>query len=260
MAQNSSIEWTEATWNPTTGCTRISPGCAHCYAERMASRLQAMGQERYRNGFDLTLQEDVVELPLRWKTPRLIFVNSMSDLFHDGVPVAFIQRCFDVMRQASHHVFQVLTKRPKRAAELAGILPWQENIWLGTSVETARYTSRIRVLQGISARVRFLSIEPLLGAIPSLPLDGIHWVIVGGESGPGARPMQPEWVCQIRDQCLNNKVPFFFKQWGAFGADGEKRSKKANGRVLEGRVWDDLPVTWRQGHGVIRQPRGLPAA
>jgi protein gp37 len=260
VAQNSSIEWTEATWNPTTGCTKVSPGCAHCYAERMAIRLRAMGQERYRNGFELTLQEDVVTLPLRWKTTRLIFVNSMSDLFHDRVPFAFIERCFDVMCRASHHVFQILTKRPKRAAEFANDLPWRDNIWLGTSVETARYTTRIADLQGIPARVRFLSIEPLLGAISSLPLDGIHWVIVGGESGPRARPMQPEWVREVRDQCLHAEVPFFFKQWGAFGSDGVRRSKKANGRLLEGQVWEDLPVGWHRGQGAVSLPLNEPTA
>ena len=245
MAQNSSIEWTEATWNPTTGCEKISPGCAHCYAECMATRLQAMGQGRYRNGFALTLQDDVVELPLRWKTPRLIFVNSMSDLFHRGVPTEFIQRCFSVMREASHHVFQVLTKRPQRVAQLSNDLPWSDNIWLGTTVETEKYTDRIDILRSIPARVRFLSVEPLLGAIPNLRLDGIHWVIVGGESGPQARPMRSAWVRQIRDQCRDACVPFFFKQWGTHGADGVKRSKKANGRELDGRCWDDFPVVSR---------------
>ena len=250
MGQNSSIEWTEATWNPTTGCTKISPGCAHCYAERMAIRLRAMGQQRYRNGFELTLQDDIVELPLRWKKPKLIFVNSMSDLFHQEVPVGFIQRCFGVMQTAARHVFQVLTKRPERAAELANELPWCENIWLGTSVETAKYTERIGQLRRVPARVRFLSIEPLLGPVPRLALDGIHWVIVGGESGSSARPMQADWVRQVRDQCLQSRVPFFFKQWGAFGADGLKRSKKANGRELDGRTWDELP-----GNSTQREPR-----
>jgi protein gp37 len=218
----------------------------------MASRLQAMGQERYRNGFDLTLQDDVVELPLRWRTPRLIFVNSMSDLFHNKVPTHFIQRCFAVMRQASHHVFQVLTKRPQRVAQLSDSLPWRENIWLGTSVEMEKFTARIDILRSIPAQVRFLSIEPLLGALPSLRLDGIHWVIVGGESGPQARTMQPAWVRQVRDRCQDAGVPFFFKQWGAHGPDGVRRSKKANGRELDGRYWNELPVAWGQGHGPIR--------
>ena len=241
MAQNSSIEWTEATWNPTTGCTKISPGCSHCYAERMAIRLQAMGQQRYRNAFQLTLQEDLVELPIRWKKPRLIFVNSMSDLFHDDVPTEFIQRCFDVMQRASQHVFQVLTKRPERVAGMADNLPWSRNIWMGTSVESERYTDRVDALWGIPAAVRFLSLEPLLGPIDPLPLDGIHWVIAGGESGPGARSMRPDWVRQIRDQCIHTQVPFFFKQWGAFGPDGLRRSKKANGRELDGELWNEMP-------------------
>ena len=241
MAQNSSIEWSEATWNPTTGCTKISPGCAHCYAERMAFRLRAMGQDRYRNGFELTLQDDIVELPLRWKKPRVIFVNSMSDLFHDDVPPEFIQRCFEVMQQADQHVFQVLTKRPQRAADMADQLLWSQNVWMGTSVESDRYTERINILRQIPAAIRFLSIEPLLGPIRDLPLDGIQWVIVGGESGAGARPMQAEWVRQIRDQCVSEDVRFFFKQWGAFGADGVRRSKKSNGRELDGEIWNELP-------------------
>ncbi|REJ91780.1 MAG: phage Gp37/Gp68 family protein [Planctomycetota bacterium] len=241
MAQNSSIEWTEATWNPTTGCTKISPGCSHCYAERMAFRLRRMGQPRYRNAFRLTLQEDLVERPLHWKKPRLIFVNSMSDLFHVDVPAEFVQRCFNVMQQASQHVFQLLTKRPERAAEMAEKLCWSHNVWLGTSVESQRYTGRIAALRDIPAAVRFLSLEPLLGPIDPLPLDGIQWVIAGGESGPGARPMQPEWVRQIRDECTTMEVPFFFKQWGAFGPDGVRRSKKANGRELDGQVWNEMP-------------------
>jgi protein gp37 len=243
MAENSSIEWTEATWNPTTGCTKVSPGCTHCYAERMAIRLRAMGQERYANGFKLTLQDDVVELPLKWKRPRVIFVNSMSDLFHRDVPEEFIERCFDVMRRASQHTFQVLTKRPERAAEMAPQLCLGGNVWLGASVESEKYMERARVLQKIPAAVRFLSLEPLLGPLLSIPLDGIHWVITGGESGPDARPMNPAWARSIRDQCLKAGVPFFFKQWGAHGEDGLRRSKKANGRELDGCVWDQLPRT-----------------
>ena len=234
MAQSSSIEWTEATWNPVTGCTKISPGCKNCYAERMAKRLKAMGQVRYRNEFRLTLQRDVVEVPLGWRRARMIFVNSMSDLFHKDVPAEFIARCFSVMEEASRHTFQVLTKRPERALELAKGLSWPENIWLGTSVESADYVGRIRTLVKIPAAVRFLSLEPLLGPIPRLPLAGIDWVIAGGESGPGARPMERAWVRQIRDRCLAYSVPFFFKQWG--GAQ-----KKRAGRVLDGRTWNEMP-------------------
>ncbi len=184
MAQSSSIEWTEATWNPVTGCTKISPGCKHCYAERMAIRLQAMGQERYRDAFTLTLQPDALVAPLSWKKPRTIFVNSMSDLFHKDVPIAYIRQCFDVMERAPQHTFQVLTKRPERAAELANNLSWPRNVWMGTSIERADYTWRVECLREIPAHVRFLSVEPLLGPIPRLPLSEIHWVIVGGESGP----------------------------------------------------------------------------
>ncbi len=234
MAQASSIEWTEATWNPVTGCTKISPGCAHCYAERMAKRLRAMGQPRYRNGFRLTLQPDVLDVPLRWKRPRMVFVNSMSDLFHKDVPAEFIAKCFAVMQSASQHTFQVLTKRPRRAAELAGRLPWPANVWMGTSVETASYVPRIFPLRKTPARVRFLSLEPLLGPIPRLPLEGIGWVIVGGESGPRARPMQPRWVFQLRDRCVEAGVPFFFKQWGGV-------HKCKSGRELDGRLWSEMP-------------------
>jgi protein gp37 len=235
MAQASSIEWTESTWNPVTGCTKISAGCAHCYAERMAKRLQAMGQGRYHNGFRVTLQPDVLDLPLHWKRPRMIFVNSMSDLFHKDVPTTFISKCFAVMQQASHHTFQVLTKRAGRALELARHLPWANNIWMGTTVENADYTHRVDALIRIPAAVRFLSLEPLLGPIPRLPLKDIHWVIVGGESGPAARPIDPSWVLQIRNQCTAHNVPFFFKQWGGI-------HKSRSGRELEGRVWEQRPV------------------
>ncbi len=241
MAQNSSIEWTEATWNPTTGCTKVSPGCANCYAERMSNRLKAMEQPRYGNGFKLTLQEDIVELPLKWKKPRVIFVNSMSDLFHDDIPSDFIKRCFDVMAQASQHKFQVLTKRPERVFDLASKIEWSDNVWMGTSVENSKYVNRVRILQQIPAKVRFLSVEPLLGPVARIPLKGIHWVIVGGESGPKSRPMDIEWVRKIRDRCVSADVPFFFKQWGAFGEDGVRRSKKANGRELDGRIWSEMP-------------------
>lgn len=234
MAQTSTIEWTEATWNPVTGCTKISPGCKFCYAERMAHRLQAMGQERYRNAFRMTLQPDALETPLRWRAPRVIFVNSMSDLFHKDVPFEYIRRCFAVMEEASQHTFQILTKRPERVAELGDELPWPANVWMGTSVENAEYVSRVTSLRAVPAKIRFLSVEPLLGPIGRLPLKGIHWVIVGGESGPGARPMKIEWARQIRDQCNAKNVPFFFKQWGG-------PNKKRAGRLLDGRTWDEMP-------------------
>ena len=235
MGDKSAIEWTDATWNPVTGCTKISPGCKHCYAERMARRLQAMGNRRYRNGFGVTLHPDQIVLPLRWREPRRIFVNSMSDLFHEAVPEDFIAQVFEVMVQASWHAFQVLTKRADRLAALAPRLPWPENVWQGVSVESTPYTSRVALLQTVPARVRFLSVEPLLGPIPSLPLEGIHWVIVGGESGPRHRPVDPAWVRDIRDQCERAEVPFFFKQWGGATA-------KSGGRVLDGRTWDDQPA------------------
>ena len=236
MGQASTIEWTESTWNPLTGCTKISPGCKHCYAERMALRLQAMRQPNYANGFDLTLHENALELPLKWKKPQTIFVNSMSDLFHKDVPVEFIAKTFDVMRRANWHVFQVLTKRSGRLLELSPMLPWAPHIWMGVSVETLQYAPRIDHLRQTGAMVKFLSLEPLLGPLPGLNLEGIDWVIVGGESGPGARPMDPAWVLEIRDQCLDAHVPFFFKQWGG------TRKKKA-GRGLEGRTWDEMPAT-----------------
>lgn len=239
MAQNSRIEWTEATWNPVTGCTKVSPGCKHCYAERMASRLRAMGVPQYKDGFKLALHPDVLPLPLRIRKPRTFFVNSMSDLFHKDVPLAFVRQVFDVMQSASQHTFQVLTKRPEIAAARAPSLPWPANVWLGTSVENALYARRIETLVTIPAAVRFLSLEPLLGPIPRLPLGGIHWVIVGGESGPGARPMKPEWVLSIRDQCLAKAVPFFFKQWGGV-------NKKKTGRLLEGQCWDQMPQLSRR--------------
>jgi protein gp37 len=216
MATRSSIEWTDSTWNPVTGCTKVSPGCKNCYAERMAHRLRRMGQPRYRNGFRLALQGDIVEAPLSWGGRRTIFVNSMSDLFHEEIPLEFIQRVFATMNKARRHRFQILTKRSKRLLELCHAVEWTENIWMGVSVENANYTFRIRDLQEVPAKVRFLSAEPLLGPIPQLPLSRIHWVIVGGESGPRARPMRPEWVRQIRDRCRGNKVPFFFKLTNSF--------------------------------------------
>ena len=231
----SKIEWTESTWNPLTGCTKVSPGCKHCYAERMAKRLQAMGQEKYSNGFKLTLHPEVLEDPLKWVKPQMIFVNSMSDLFHKDVPLEFIQAVFDVIRRAHWHTFQVLTKRAERLSELDSFLTWPDNLWMGVSVENQEYTFRIDYLRQTHAKTKFLSLEPLLGAIPHMNLTGINWVIVGGESGPGARPIQPEWVTDIRDQCLAAKVPFFFKQWGGV-------NKKKTGRELEGRTWDELPA------------------
>ena len=236
MGQKSSIEWTESTWNPLSGCTKISPGCKHCYAERMALRLQAMGQKNYVNGFKLTLHEDALELPLRWKKPQTIFVNSMSDMFHAEVPLEFIARAFQVMQCAHWHRFQILTKRAERLAELSGQLPWPDNIWMGVSVESEAYSFRIDYLRKTGASIKFLSLEPLLGSLDHLCLDGIDWVIVGGESGPKARPMKPEWVQSIRDQCLGANVPFFFKQWGGV-------RKKKSGRTLDGRTWDQLPNT-----------------
>ncbi len=235
MAASSSIEWTESTWNPLTGCTKISPGCKHCYAERMARRLQAMGQPNYANGFQLTLHEHVLAYPLRWKKPQMIFVNSMSDLFHENVPETFIQKTFAVMREASWHTFQVLTKRSARLLELDRDIEWPENAWMGVSVELQKYAYRIDNLRQTKVRTKFLSLEPLLGPLPDLDLTGIDWVIVGGESGPGARPMEETWVLDIRDQCINAGVPFFFKQWGGV-------RKKRNGRILDGRTWDAMPA------------------
>ncbi len=234
MAQSSSIEWTESTWNPVTGCTKISPGCKNCYAERMANRLQAMGVDQYRNGFKVTVHPKALNVPIEWKKPRIVFVNSMSDLFHEGVPLAFIKQVFQVMEATPRHTYQVLTKRPELALQYASCLTWPDNVWMGISVESGLYVNRIGYLRQIPARIRFLSLEPLLGPIPRLPLKGIDWVIVGGESGPKARPMQESWVLKIRDRCRAQGVPFFFKQWGGV-------NKKKAGRLLEGRTWDALP-------------------
>lgn len=234
MSASSEIEWTEATWNPVTGCTKLSAGCKHCYAERMARRLQAMGQANYRNGFAVTLHPHMLELPLTWKKPRMIFVNSMSDLFHVKVPLEFIRQVFEVMHRADWHTFQVLTKRSARLLEVGPLLEWPANVWMGVSVENSDCTFRIDHLRQTGACIKFLSLEPLIGPLPKLNLCGINWVIVGGESGPGARPMSPDWVADIRDQCVVADVPFFFKQWGG------TRKKKA-GRLLEGRTWNQLP-------------------
>lgn len=237
MAAKSSIEWTESTWNPLTGCTKISPGCKHCYAERLAVRLQAMGQPNYANGFNLTLHDHALELPVRWKKPQTIFVNSMSDLFHQDVPTEFVTKVFGVMQQSKWHRFQLLTKRSDRLLELSPQLPWEPNIWMGVSVENQDYTFRIDHLRSTGATIKFLSIEPLLGQLGNLNLQGIDWVIVGGESGPGARPMDPSWVTDIRDQCKAAGVAFFFKQWGG-------TNRKKTGRQLEGRTWDQTPLVF----------------
>lgn len=231
---SSKIEWTDSTWNPLTGCNKVSPGCKYCYAERMAARLKAMGNPNYQNGFQLTLHEHALNLPLTWKTPQYIFVNSMSDLFHEDVPLEFILSVFDVMRQASWHSFQVLTKRSNRLAELSSAIQWPDNVWMGVSVENINYTFRIEHLRQTQAKIKFLSLEPLLGPIPNLDIHGIDWVIVGGESGPSARPIDEEWVIDIKEQCLTSDVPFFFKQWGG-------KNKKKAGRLLQGRTWDETP-------------------
>ncbi len=238
MGSNSTIEWTESTWNPVTGCTKISLGCKHCYAERMAKRLKAMGQANYANGFNLTIHKHALELPLKWKTPQMIFVNSMSDLFHKNVPLEFLLDVFDVMNRADWHTYQILTKRAERLLQVDSQIPWAEHIWMGVSVETADYQHRIDALRKTNAQVKFLSLEPLLGPIPDLNLDGIGWVIVGGESGPKARPMKICWVTEIRDQCLASRVPFFFKQWGGV-------NKKKAGRTIDGRTWDQMPALTR---------------
>ena len=235
MALSTSIEWTDSTWNPVTGCTKISSGCANCYAERMASRLKAMGNPSYANGFSVTLHEEALTLPLKWKKPQTIFVNSMSDLFHEDIPVEFIMRVFDIMRRADWHCFQILTKRAERMLELGPQLTWMPHIWMGVTVEEQDYTYRINHLQRTGAKVKFLSLEPLLGPISDLHLEGIDWVIVGGESGPKSRPMKKIWALDICNQCQEKKVPFFFKQWGGI-------NKKKAGRVLEGRTWDETPL------------------
>lgn len=234
MASKSSIEWTESTWNPSTGCNAISPGCENCYAERMSYRLKAMGQHKYRHGFKLTTHPHTLDLPLQWKKPQRIFVNSMSDLFHDEVPTDYIQRVFDTMRQAYWHQFQVLTKRSGRLLAVNEKIDWPANVWMGVSVESAEYKARIDHLRKTDAAVKFLSLEPLLGDLGTVNLDGIDWVIVGGESGPGARPMEKTWVDGIRCQCTARDVPFFFKQWGGF-------QKKRTGRELNGRTYDEMP-------------------
>ncbi len=235
MGLNSHIEWTDATWNPVTGCSKISPGCKHCYAERLSKRLQAMGQPNYRNGFEVTLQPRALDLPLRWKSPRRVFVNSMSDLFHESVSLSYIQGVFAIMREANWHQYQLLTKRSERLLQLSPYLDWAPQIWMGVSIENAHHVERAEHLRRTRAHVKFLSLEPLLGPLHNLKLRGIDWVIVGGESGPGARPLDPAWVMNIRDECVSAGVSFFFKQWGGI-------HKKRAGRELEGRTWDEMPV------------------
>ncbi len=237
MGEKSAIEWTDATWNPVTGCTQLSPGCDHCYALRFAERFRGVPGHPYEQGFDLKLWPARLELPLRWKEPRRIFVNSMSDLFHEAIPDDYIQEVFAVMARAHWHNFQVLTKRPRRMAKMADRLPWPEHVWVGTSVELDRYAWRSNdCLRRVPAAVRFVSAEPLLGQLPSLQLDHLHWLITGGESGPGHRPCDPAWVRDLRDRCIASRVAFFHKQWGG-------RTAKSRGRLLDGRTWDEMPVT-----------------
>ena len=236
MATQTTIEWTESTWNPVTGCTRISLGCLNCYAERMAGRLRAMRQERYKNGFRLTIHPEALDEPYHWKKPRIIFVNSMSDLFHEKIPFEFIRDVFQAMNDNKHHTFQILTKRSERLREMAPKLYWSENIWMGVTIESNGYVRRADDLRKVNAAVRFLSLEPLLGPLPDLELDGIDWVIVGGESGPGARPMKEKWVLDIKQKCEKENIPFFFKQWGGI-------NRKKAGRLLLGKTWDNYPKT-----------------
>lgn len=255
MATRSSIEWTEVTWNPVTGCTKVSAGCKHCYAERMAKRLKAMGVKQYKNGFNLSLAPKQLLLPYSWKSPKLVFVNSMSDLFHEDVPIEYIQKIFKVMRDTPHHTYQILTKRSERLLELSDYLAWNKNIWMGVSVENDKVIGRIKDLLSTDAKVRFLSLEPLLGPLEGLPLDGIHWVIVGGESGPGARPMRYEWAVSILKQCNEADVPFFFKQWGIakFNARSSDPTILAShpqhakgGCQIDGRIYRDMPKAVRR--------------
>jgi protein gp37 len=234
MATLSAIEWTETTWNPVTGCSKVSPGCLNCYAERMAKRLAAMGQERYKNGFKVTLHREAIDEPYSWKRPRIVFVNSMSDLFHEKVSFEFIRDVFKAMNENKRHTFQILTKRSSRLVELAPLLKWSENIWMGVTVENNDYVSRVDDLRKVDCAVRFLSLEPLLGPEPDLDFEGIDWVIVGGESGPGARPIEESWVLDIKKGCQKKSIPFFFKQWGGV-------NKKKAGRLLQGKTWDNYP-------------------
>ena len=234
MSQKTSIEWTEYSWNPVTGCTKISEGCLNCYAEKMAKRLKAMGNPRYQNGFIITLQKDLIDIPFQWKKPRMVFVNSMSDLFHDSIPFEYIQKIFDVMNECPQHTFQVLTKRSERLIELSKYLKWTHNIWMGVSIENNKTLFRLSDLKKTKAKTKFISFEPLLEGINISSLTGIDWVIVGGESGPKAREMKEEWAKSIRDTCIQNGIPYFFKQWGGY-------YKKRNGRLLDGIEWSNMP-------------------
>ena len=234
MPRYTKIQWTHSTWNPVTGCDKISAGCEHCYAERMARRLKGMGVTKYRRGFKVSLHPATLKEPLTWKKPRIVFVNSMSDMFHDDVPDSYIRRIFAVMKAAEQHTFQILTKRSKRLKRLAPDLDWAPNIWAGVTVENRDYRYRIKDLRATPASVKFLSVEPLLGPLGAVDFSGIDWVIVGGESGPGARPMKQEWVEQVQERCRQSGSAFFFKQWGGV-------NKKAAGRLLNGRIWDEMP-------------------
>ena len=241
MGDKTGIQWTDATWNPSTGCSKVSPGCKNCYAERLASRLKKMGNTKYKNGFEFTPHYDAIDLPLKWRRPRKIFVNSMSDLFHESMPDEFLGRCFDTMEKANWHVYQILTKRPGRMLEFSenyGEVP--DHVWLGTSVELAMYKSRIEILKEIPVKVRFISFEPLLGPIGEVDLRGISWAIVGGESGPNHRPIEREWVREIKRTCRKQDVAFFFKQWGGL-------TPKSGGRVLDGKEWNEYPIIENEG-------------
>ena len=237
----SKIEWTEATWNPSTGCNKVTAGCKNCYAETMAKRLQAMGAPGYENGFEFTIMPERLKIPLRTKKPTKYFVNSMSDLFHEDMPFEFLDQVFEVITSTPRHTYQILTKREERMAEYFGDSKVPDNVWLGVSVENQKTKGRIDVLREINAKIRFLSLEPLLEDLGELNFENIHWVIVGGESGAKARPMDPSWPVSIQNQCDEQKVSFFFKQWGTWGADGVRRSKKANGRILLGKEWNEEP-------------------
>jgi len=236
MPQPTKIEWTWTSWNPLTGCSKVSVGCQNCYAERMALRLQKMGNKKYKRGFKVTPHYDLIKQPLSWKKPQVIFVNSMSDLFHEDVSDDFVIKMFDTMNQAHWHTFQILTKRSKRLAKIASDLHWSENIWMGVTVETSKQLFRLTDLGNVPASIRFVSMEPLLGHINDFPVDNLDWVIVGGESGPKARPIQESWVIEIRNRCLKHNIPFFFKQWGGV-------NKKKSGRLLDGKYWDEIPST-----------------
>ena len=249
MSTKTSIEWTEMTWNPAVGCSKVSPGCAHCYAEVMAKRLKAMGVKGYENGFTLTLLPYRLDEPLKRSKPTIYFVNSMSDLFHEKIPDDYIRQVFDVISRSPQHTFQVLTKRADRMASFFRDQKPPRNAWLGVTVEDRKYgLQRLDFLRRVPALTRFVSVEPLLEDLGTLNLHGIHWVIVGGESGPKARPMRQEWVLNVKRQCDGQRAAFFFKQWGGWGADGTKRAKKRNGRLLQGKTWDSVPSLQAQGN------------